>query len=605
MGFASGFRAGYDVVSAAEERRRKEELRKGLQRESARFTPTEVASGEEALRGFREGTAQTDTFTIPNADGSGGLTVTPAQYEQMYLSDLQNRPAGYTVEQAVVPELGGRQYETLAAAEQAVAPSRAAGLANVYRQAGDVAEAEQLMGLSRGAQLQNLQISAAQRTEEDALKVRTATEQIAKLGRLPTLAEIRTIASKNNLSLEQQNQLGESLTSIASQDNALKLQTATEQIAALGRPPTLKEVRQIASANSLSLDQQFKLGENVTGIASQDAKELEIDIKKKIKGKGLDALLKIHKDDPTFDDNSFFEKSVDKDGKITITQKSNDGAIIGSQSFPSAEAATKYLNQAAIAPENLFTWLQANRLSEAGIAKATEQTLLAKAQRLGLPAAAQTDAQRQNIALADQFRKQIADANKLLENYREGTPQYNAVLAERNSAAMALKDVNRLFQSGGLTRSEAAKSQVNIPPEVDASIRAGINPKTKEPYTADEIKAFEERTGISWYGPKPEANKAGLSKPVGDPTKPLPPGLVGSNVDVRAERAKETQARKAAEKAAQKAAEEQATARRKEEVVGLTADRIKALKPSEAASILRQYNTVITREQRKLLNQQM
>jgi hypothetical protein len=166
MGFASGFRAGYDVVSAAEERRRKEELRQGLQRESARFTPTEVASGEEALRGFREGTAQTDTFTIPNADGSGGLTVTPAQYEQMYLSDLQQRPAGYMVEQAVVPELGGRQYETLAAAEQAVAPSRAAGLANVYRQAGDVAEAEQLMGLSRGAQLQNLQISEAQRQQD-------------------------------------------------------------------------------------------------------------------------------------------------------------------------------------------------------------------------------------------------------------------------------------------------------------------------------------------------------------------------------------------------------------------------------------------------------
>ena len=145
MGFASGFRAGYDTVRDVQERRRKEELRKGLQQESARFTPTEVASGEEALRGFREGTAQTESFTMP-----GGLEVTPAQYEQMYLSDLQNRPAGYTVEQAVVPELGGRQYETLAAAEQAVAPSRAAGLANVYRQAGDVAEAEQLMGLSRG-----------------------------------------------------------------------------------------------------------------------------------------------------------------------------------------------------------------------------------------------------------------------------------------------------------------------------------------------------------------------------------------------------------------------------------------------------------------------
>jgi hypothetical protein len=123
MSFARGFQVGWNAVDDALKNAAKEELRQGLQRESARFTPTEVASGEEALRGFREGTAQTDTFSLP-----GGLEVTPAQYEQMYLSDLQQRPAGYMVEQAVVPELGGRQYETLAAAEQAVAPSRAGWL---------------------------------------------------------------------------------------------------------------------------------------------------------------------------------------------------------------------------------------------------------------------------------------------------------------------------------------------------------------------------------------------------------------------------------------------------------------------------------------------
>jgi hypothetical protein len=78
MGFASGFPSRIRaLVSAAEERRRKEELRQGLQRESARFTPTEVASGEEALRGFREGTAQTDTFTITNADGVLRVTFLP------------------------------------------------------------------------------------------------------------------------------------------------------------------------------------------------------------------------------------------------------------------------------------------------------------------------------------------------------------------------------------------------------------------------------------------------------------------------------------------------------------------------------------------------
>jgi hypothetical protein len=107
----------------------------------------------------------------------------------MYLRDLQQRPAGYMVEQAVVPELGGRQYETLAAAEQAVAPSRAAGLANVYRQAGDVAEAEQLMGLSRGAQLQNcwVQQGRSSRQEDSTLHCKTLTSrnlQTQKIERL-------------------------------------------------------------------------------------------------------------------------------------------------------------------------------------------------------------------------------------------------------------------------------------------------------------------------------------------------------------------------------------------------------------------------------------
>ena len=469
MGFASGFRAGYDTVRDVQERRRKEELRKGLQRESARFTPTEVASGEEALRGFREGTAQTDTFTIPNADGSGGLEVTPAQYEQMYLSDLQNRPAGYTVEQAVVPELGGRQYETLAAAEQAVAPSRAAGLANVYRQAGDVAEAEQLMGLSRGAQLQNLQIGAAQRTEEDALKVRTATEEIA----------------------------------------------------ALGRPPTLEEVRQIASANKLSLDQQFKLGENVTGIASQDAKMLEEDIKKKIKGKGLDALIKIHKDDPAFDDNSFFEKSVGEDGKITLTEKSNDGAVLSTQSFPNAAAATKYLNQAAIAPENLYTWLQTSRLNEANTAKAEAQTGLARSQAAAIGPAGAADQLRQNIALADQYRKQIADIDRALTNYAENTPQYNALMAQKNQINRSLTDVNRLLSPVGVSRQPTSSAGDPNLEAARAAALSGINPATNKAWTTQD-KADYERI---FKEPFPKAETKPTAKKPAAKTEVAPVGL--------------------------------------------------------------------------------
>jgi hypothetical protein len=151
--------------------------------------------------------------------------------------------------------------------------------------------------------------------------------------------------------------------------------------------------------------------------------------------------------------------------------------------------------------------------TEASIKKSEEETKLAEARRLGLPAAAQTDAQRQNIALADQFRKQIADANKLLENYAEGTPQHNAVLAERNAAAMALKDVNRLLQPGGLTRGGAQTAapdfdEAGRKAAFDAA-RSGINPVTKEPYTKADKKQFEEYFGVKF----PESAPAQPSKP--------------------------------------------------------------------------------------------
>jgi hypothetical protein len=434
MGFAAGFRAGSDVVNAAEERRlkeeerrRREELRIGLQQESARFAPTQVASGEEALRTFREN-------YVPAPGGP-----TAEEYIAQNLQGLQQRPSGYTVEQALVPEFGGRQYETLSAAEQAIAPSRTAGLANVYRQAGEIGKAEELMGLSRQAELQNLQISGAKRAEQDTIR----------------------------------------------------LEAATQAISELGRPPTLEDIRNIASANKLTLDQQFKLGQNLTGIAEQDAKMLKINIQKKIKGKNLDALLKIHKDDPTFDDSSYFEKSVNKKGEITLTQKSNDGTVLGTQSFKNAEAATSYLNQAAVAPENLYTWLQTNRLNEAKLAESQANIGLARARTEALPGATAADSLRQNIALADQYRKQISDIDTQLANYGEGTPQYNALFAQRNAINRALVDVNKLLRPSGLTRSGAQPASIDVE-GARAVASSGINPDTNKPFTAAEKKEYEK-----------------------------------------------------------------------------------------------------------------
>jgi len=108
--------------------------------------------------------------------------------------------------------------------------------------------------------------------------------------------------------------------------------------------------------------------------------------------------------------------------------------------------------------------------------------------------------------LADQFRKQLSDIDKEIQNYSEGTPQYAALARQRNEIAAALRDVNALIRPSGLTRGGAEPSGVAAAREV---ARSGINPVTGKPFTAAEKSEYERIFGEKF----PESSRTAPTTP--------------------------------------------------------------------------------------------
>jgi hypothetical protein len=121
---------------------------------------------------------------------------------------------------------------------------------------------------------------------------------------------------------------------------------------------------------------------------------------------------------------------------------------------------------------------------------------------------AQRQEMTQNIALADQFRKQLSDIDKELQNYTEGTPQYAALARQRNEVAAALRDINAVIRPTGLTRDTAAAPAIDAAREV---ARSGINPDTGKPFTANEKKEYERIFGEKFPEPSRTAPTAPVS----------------------------------------------------------------------------------------------
>lgn len=108
----------------------------------------------------------------------------------------------------------------------------------------------------------------------------------------------------------------------------------------------------------MGVDEQFKLASNLTGIGEQEFKMSQQRIQKLVQNKGLDGLLKAHKESNDLDPTSHFEVTRGKGGQVSLNRvDTNTGEIIQPNVFSGNEAeTTAYLNRAAMNPATIIDY---------------------------------------------------------------------------------------------------------------------------------------------------------------------------------------------------------------------------------------------------------
>jgi hypothetical protein len=176
--------------------------------------------------------------------------------------------------------------------------------------------------------------------------------------------------------------------------------------------------------------------------------------------------------------------------------------------------AEYYAGQISGNPTAMAVQLATLEKTRAQTVAAQAQTELARSQAGAVGPTAQRQEMTQNIALADQFRKQLQDIDSLLANYSEGSPQHTALIAQRNQINRALTDVNRLL-SGQQAAPTAAGPNIEA---ARAAALSGINPATNKPWTTKDKADYE----LIFGEPFPERKGSATSAPPTGLTRPEP-----------------------------------------------------------------------------------
>jgi hypothetical protein len=191
MGFASGFRAGYDTVRDIQERRRKEELRKGLQRAGSLEPSQQTMADPEMIRNLEGAGINPETgrpyysvrdgYVQPNFDVET-TAPRPVGLDQTQPGVGVDRipvvtPGARGVESRLTPaeavripettqyQLGGRTQGTQFSPEE-VNRARTEEMARVYEQQGMPEEAMRMRQLAQQQELSGLQLGQARRQED-------------------------------------------------------------------------------------------------------------------------------------------------------------------------------------------------------------------------------------------------------------------------------------------------------------------------------------------------------------------------------------------------------------------------------------------------------
>jgi hypothetical protein len=152
----------------------------------------------------------------------------------------------------------------------------------------------------------------------------------------------------------------------------------------------------------MSVDEQFKLASNLTGINEQDFKASQQRIRKLVENKGLDGLLKAHKESNDLDPGSHFEATRGKNGVLSLNRVDTaTGKVIQANVFSGTEAeTTAYLNKAAMDPATIIDFTMTLEKNKAAIEASRSQTRASDSTvSLNAAKAAQTAAQTKILTM--------------------------------------------------------------------------------------------------------------------------------------------------------------------------------------------------------------
>lgn len=172
-----GFNTGLQLGQVLRQR----QLQDALAQEAAQYTPTEGAYGQ----GLQSNIEQVQGLKQQAIEGGMTPELAAQQYDPS-IAELTRRSGLTSADYSVPTDTSGKNYATRQEALQAAAPMRSEGLANVYRQAGEIDKAEELMSRAQQQRLVGLQIGEAERTkaERDAATAREKASADAWKARL-------------------------------------------------------------------------------------------------------------------------------------------------------------------------------------------------------------------------------------------------------------------------------------------------------------------------------------------------------------------------------------------------------------------------------------
>lgn len=327
MSIARGFQASYDVVSRALKSRDEAKLKERVGQEGARYGVTEGAYGQ----GLGENIQQVQGLqqqAIQQARYQGASEEELAGIEQQYapsIAELQRRQ-GLTAPDYSV---GSRatNYGTMKEAEDASRPMRARGIADVYRQAGEIEKADEVLTQADQAEARIMQREAA------GLQLEKARRQAEADARM----------------------------------NAFDAWVAENPGA------DLAAMKGAASKFKLSQDQVLGVTARMAGLQENELKLWKNEVQNTIKGKSDAELVDIFNKDDRFDPTTNMERKVGKDGSVTLTLKRQDGTVVSTYKAPDAATAATYLRKQALEPETLADWLLERQKTEQAIATSRAQ----------------------------------------------------------------------------------------------------------------------------------------------------------------------------------------------------------------------------------------